>query len=155
MENTANLGLFAHHKIILEYAERIYAPNVLYISVDNNVNLIFFFKILSTLFGWMKPNNRVMLLSLSSKNETTSLYCNEVACWPHNNQILQYRVVYMSIVHSFLGRDGDNNLVSPLTPELPNQTPTTPEAKFLVPDWHRVKIDSGIGLSLVHLLEST
>jgi hypothetical protein len=49
MENTANLGLFAVHKIVSEYAERLYALHgenakrhkTVYISV-NNLNLKFF-----------------------------------------------------------------------------------------------------------------
>ncbi len=46
MESAVNLGLFAVHKIVSEYAERIYAHGedaksnkTVYISVNNNKNL--------------------------------------------------------------------------------------------------------------------
>ena len=57
-KNMANLGLFAVHKIVSEYTERIYAymektprDKTVNISFNNNMNFIFLRFFLSTLYG--------------------------------------------------------------------------------------------------------
>jgi hypothetical protein len=56
-ESTLNLGLFAVHKIVLEYVERIYAymnakrHKTMYISVNNNTIIKFFRFFLFLLYG--------------------------------------------------------------------------------------------------------
>jgi hypothetical protein len=58
MEKTYNLELFAVHKIVSEYAERIYIHRevvkrhkTVFISFNNNMNFKFFRFFLSTLYG--------------------------------------------------------------------------------------------------------
>ncbi len=69
MEKTANVGLFAVHRIVSEYAERIYAHmektqrdswrirrirqenKIVYISVNNKTNFNLLKIFLSTLYG--------------------------------------------------------------------------------------------------------
>jgi hypothetical protein len=71
MESTANLGLFAVHKIVSEYAERICvhgedakSHKTVYISVNINTNFIFLDSFYLHYIGWIKPKNHLTLLSL-------------------------------------------------------------------------------------------
>jgi len=72
MENTANLEMFAVHKIFSEYAERIYAyiektPRDIKLCISQLIT-IQMLKFLDYFFlhymGWIKPNNHLTLLSL-------------------------------------------------------------------------------------------
>jgi len=72
MENTANLGLFAVHKIVSEYAETIYAymektprDTKLWISYLIIIWIkIFYDSFYLHCMEWIKPINRLTLLSL-------------------------------------------------------------------------------------------